>query len=103
MVGSHRKHQTEVEPMKTIEVHRYPVPSDAERASWPEGCACPADRYQGYVQDADATWILFIRVDGGVEMFDKRHENGGIITDIPNLDHIIEAGDCVNPDCMECA
>jgi hypothetical protein len=37
--------------MQTVHVHRYPIPTEAERASWPEGVSSVSDHWQGWVED----------------------------------------------------
>ena len=50
--------------MSNIRVKRYSNPE--------------ATGYQGYVEDQDKQWVLFISTEGHVLMYDQREEDGAV-------------------------
>jgi|HubBroStandDraft_2_1064218.scaffolds.fasta_scaffold406293_2 hypothetical protein len=65
--------------MSNICIGRYPVPTESDRASVPEGVGFPADRWESYIEPEDRSWILFVGVDGDVAFWPHRDANGGVI------------------------
>lgn len=50
--------------MNNIQVHRYPVPTEEQRAQWPQGVTDVSDHWQGWIEPDDLSWIAFIEKDG---------------------------------------
>lgn len=65
--------------MINITVHRYPTPSDEERAGWPEGVSAVSDSWQGYVEPDDLSWIVFVAKDGTPTVFLRREAGTGAV------------------------
>lgn len=65
--------------MTNISVHRYPVPSDEERATWPPDTQAVSDTWQGWIEPDDRTWIMFVGADGRPVVFlDRDPETGAV-------------------------
>ena len=65
--------------MQNITVHRYPKPSDAERATWPEGVQSVSDHWQGWIEPDDLSWIVFVASDGSPTVFLDRDPDTGAV------------------------
>ena len=62
-----------------ITIGRYEVPTDEERAQWPEGTGYPSDKWESYIEPEDRSWILYVGTDGGVAFWPHRDADGGVI------------------------
>jgi hypothetical protein len=67
--------------MCNITVGRYPVPTDEERSAVEAehpGVEYPSDRWQGWIEPDDLSWIAFVAKDGKPVFFLDREPSGAI-------------------------
>lgn len=66
--------------MCNIKVGRYHKPTDEERAAVGPDINFPADRWMGWIEPEDLSWIAFIDADGRPVFFlDRNPETGGVL------------------------